>query len=225
MKQKTISVDDKNLQIHISNLGAYNEMRFIIDNEISVIEDILHESKKKDTFLDVGANMGAHSISVDKKIETVYSIEPHPVNLSHLSINSQMNNSDIDIFACGLSDSKGYLEIDSPEQKMKVDGSASTGGASNTEKAAIAVRLEKGDEFIRQNGLNIPQIIKIDVEGSEMSVLRGLKTTIEHADCRVVYCEVHDNKFEEIKQFFNSSGYDTNIIGHDRIIKAMKGQK
>jgi FkbM family methyltransferase len=195
-------------------------MRFVIDNEVAIIEDILDEAKENDTFLDIGANMGIHSMFVDKKVRTVYSIEPHPVNLSYLVMNSNMNNSNIDIFGCGLSDAEGYLKINGPRENMEVDGSSSVNATADIEGNAVSVRLEMGDKFIQQNELENPQIVKIDTEGAEVSILRGLEDTIKNTDCRIIYIEPHGENSQKVKDIVRKYGYSTVTIGDGRIIKA-----
>jgi hypothetical protein len=39
--------------------------------------------------------------------------------------------------------------------------------------------------------LPLPAAVKIDVEGEELSVLRGLRRTLSESACRMVCCEVH----------------------------------
>ncbi|MFC6787153.1 FkbM family methyltransferase [Halobaculum halobium] len=220
--KSNINIDSYSIEVNISNKGSYKEMRHINNTEISIIKDMLDESEKSDTFLDIGANMGVHSIFIDKKVEDVYSIEPHPVNLSHLNINSHINQSGISMYACGFSDTAGYIEINSSRTGMQVDGRASIKRPNdNKNNSTILVRLEKGDKFIQQNELDIPEMIKVDVEGAEMSVLRGLEDTINHASCKVIYCEYHNNE-KNIRSFLKSAGYSTTLIGDGRIIKAMR---
>jgi len=48
------------------------------------------------------------------------------------------------------------------------------------------VKLIRGDDFIRQNNLPLPQTIKIDVEGYEYRVLLGLEKTLRSEICQIV---------------------------------------
>jgi len=48
------------------------------------------------------------------------------------------------------------------------------------------VKLVRGDDFIRQNNLPLPQAIKTDVEGYEYRVLLGLEKTLRSEICQIV---------------------------------------
>ena len=37
----------------------------------------------------------------------------------------------------------------------------------------------------------MPRLVKIDVEGAEYGVIRGLSGTLSHPSCRMVCCEIH----------------------------------
>lgn len=62
------------------------------------------------------------------------------------------------------------------------------GGASITshdfgtkEKIPVTIKIVRGDDFIQSNELPTPAFIKIDVEGHELKVLKGLSQTISTA--------------------------------------------
>lgn len=86
------------------------------------------------------------------------------------------------------------------------------GGASITshnfgtkEKIPVAIKVVRGDDFVATNNLPLPGFIKIDVEGHEMKVLRGLLHTITQA--RPVI------QFEYGKHYINERIYLKDIYG------------
>jgi FkbM family methyltransferase len=75
------------------------------------------------------------------------------------------------------------------------------------------VEIVAGDSFRQAQGLPIPRVVKIDVEGYEYCVLQGLRATLMQASCELVCCEVHPNFLpkeattEMILSFVRSLGF------------------
>jgi FkbM family methyltransferase len=169
--------------------------------------------------------MGVHSIFAGFVVKSVYSVEPHPVNLSYLGINKDLNDSDnVNIYSCGLSDKSDYFQLRGRRVGITVDGSASiTERKDNFAYSEIYnIRVERGDNFLANNDLEPPTIIKIDAEGAEFSILKGLKGTISRPDCRLLYCETHSRNEDDIKDFLSEFGYSIKLLDNARIIKAEK---
>jgi hypothetical protein len=48
-----------------------------------------------------------------------------------------------------------------------------------------------GDSLVQKESVPEPTVMKIDVEGAEVRVLRGLEATLRNSECRLIFCEVH----------------------------------
>jgi hypothetical protein len=48
-----------------------------------------------------------------------------------------------------------------------------------------------GDEVLDRECLPVPAAAKIDVEGYEFHVIRGLRRTLTNLSCRLLCCEIH----------------------------------
>jgi FkbM family methyltransferase len=158
----------------------------------------------------VGSNIGLYTCFAlaHTNPELAIAIEPHPRNAKTLRQNGQLNGGNLKIFDIALSDVNrtAVLKPNPPTGHiLQLDDSD-----------GINVDVMPGDQFIHQYDLPQPSIIKIDVEGTELSVLRGLESTLKSSSCRIVYCELHPHKSEEsilettAKEILNQ--YDFSIV-------------
>ena len=80
-----------------------------------------------------------------------------------------------------------------------VDGSSVTNHIERDGAAkpgSISVQMALGDQVCERLG-HVPNVIKIDVEGFEEEVLRGLSQTLTHQQLRTVLVEVHFLQLEQ----------------------------
>lgn len=153
---------------------------FVARKSETVFFDYLQSSTGV-TVLDVGANIGLHScIAAESDKNTVYAIEPHPLNYQLLSRNTPEN---VEPSNLALSNTTGYVQFPDTDS---VDGSTQLPEITNDE---TGVKVVTGDTFVEQKNTP-PDIIKIDVEGCEGQVLEGLSDTLSKL-CHAVLLEVH----------------------------------
>lgn len=141
-------------------------------------------------FVDVGAHIGNHSVYVAKTGAKVVAIEPHPDTFEILERNVASNGLTVDLVnaACGASSAQASIELNDP---------------ANTGSAVITV----GGGTIRVVTLDslglAPSVVKIDVEGHELEVLKGAEQTlIAHRPAVIV--EHHSGPIDEV---FAQFGY------------------
>lgn len=127
-----------------------------------------------DCVLDVGANIGLHSLYLSRAVtETgrVIAVEPDPDNVELLTTNLKANGCDnATVLACAFSVESGSGELFQDEANR---GGLSLAKVSAAHRAGIAVPVRRGEEALAE--LNVrPRIVKIDVEGAEPLVFDGL---------------------------------------------------
>lgn len=149
--------------------------------ERTVLEDLISEIESHDVFWDVGADKGLYTCSTGRIISdgTVVAFEPHPIRRGELKRNLGRNNISATIRTEALSDIESEAEFG---YRIEPDGK---GGD-------FTATLIDGDKLIERNQVIPPTIIKIDVEGAELDVLRGLDETLKRDECRLVYVELHN---------------------------------
>ncbi len=128
-----------------------------------------------DTYIDIGANVGVHTITASRVVGErgfVIAIEPHPTTFSylkaHLVINRITNVSSRNV---GLSDSAGELELSSANERSGAFSFRSVAQRRHIVKVPVVV----GDQIIDKSLLRNRVLVKVDTEGFEHHVLRGLK--------------------------------------------------
>jgi len=134
-----------------------------------------YASRVKDcVFVDVGANVGHHSLYLSKYCAEVHAFEPLPVLYQEIEKKIERNGiKNIHVHKCGLGDEAGEFTYYMPEDKNHGMGSFVARQTDNTE--SVRLRIENGVEYLAANKITRIDIIKIDVEGYEPRVLRGLR--------------------------------------------------
>ena len=56
---------------------------------------------------------------------------------------------------------------------------------------AIEVLVATGDDLVASKGLPVPTVIKIDVEGFEIDVIKGIRQLLMNSALRKLFIEVH----------------------------------
>ena len=143
-----------------------------------------------DVVLDVGANVGAYSLLFAQWVGAsgrVYAFEPAPEARRGLERHVRLNHcSDrVSISAEAVSGSRGFAQFRATGAQG--DNRLVPSGLVD----GIPVRTTSIDEFCSVHYL-APSLIKIDVEGSELEVLRGAARTIAaRGDALALYVEMH----------------------------------
>lgn len=140
---------------------------------------------------DIGANVGLYTVLLAKVVGaggTVISFEPEGQTYAHLLDNLKLNGlTNVRCFRKALGQRSGQAMLYSSE---------AIGGASlvPTQKGwgpGEVVDIVAGDQLALAENLPLPRAVKIDVEGYEYAVIRGLCRTLAHPACEMVCCEVH----------------------------------
>lgn len=133
----------------------------------------------KPVLYDVGANTGHHSLYVAAGTKRIYAFEPYEPVLrkfrDHIARNELTH---IEVLAVGLGDTEGEANYYAPATTNRGTGSFLAGTTPQNNRTPIRLPVTRGDRVVMEKGLLAPDIIKLDVEGSEKLVLRGLAETI-----------------------------------------------
>lgn len=149
------------------------------------IEPFLAQARRRGTIADVGANIGNHTLAFAGHFDRVISFEPNsqiwPAIERNIAINPWAN---IELRKVGLGDQVA-------DQPIFVNGNhgLSTFLSGELDNAhGVASHIAIGDEELAGVAIDA---IKIDVQGYEPQVLRGLRRTIE-ANRPLIWVEISE---------------------------------
>lgn len=177
-------------------------------------------------FWDIGAHFGYHSFSFASLVGEnghVYSFEPNPFNaarfLMHLKKNTCLATR-ITLNTFALSDTDGETTF---VFSSDVDGSSSSGShlvdartpleseTYNNFKTQIVTTFTI-DSIFNEFEIRIPDVIKIDVEGAELLVLKGGNTFFKKHK-PIIFMEVHNIlMMYYVHDFMINYGYSVRVL-------------
>ena len=153
--------------------------------------------------LDIGANIGNHSVFFANFFSNIYSFEPYPDSYYLLKFNSK-NFNNIKTFNFGASDvdENQYMYIASDTTMSRNTLFSDRVEPKKIEQIhpkKIKVELKNLDNLLKENKVKKISFIKIDIEGYEYKALIGLKNTIIN-DSPIIVLEQWTDAFDEIKK-------------------------
>jgi FkbM family methyltransferase len=167
---------------------------------------------------DIGAFQGIMTLFFARRAEAVIAYEPHPANYERVLENVQLNAlRNVTVLNRALGDREGTLTLAyDPRMPGAATGDPAIVGqirGSIPAAAAVEVPVTRLDDDLARHNLPQPDFVKIDVEGMELAVLRGMPKTLA-ASHPALYLEMHgatedekNRKAAEIIQFLITQGY------------------
>lgn len=200
--------DDIKMQLDITKkMGAaffwigyheFNEWRY------------LHRFLKPNmVFIDIGANQGEYALFAAKRLKEgmVLAFEPVDSFFNQLGINVKLNGfTNIRCFNCGLGQAPASMPIYMAKetQAMAHEGLATIYPSDDRGHFVQDIQIEVFDDMVNTLAINRLDMVKIDVEGSELSVLNGMKKTILKFRPHIL--------IEMNEATFNTAGYELTTV-------------
>jgi FkbM family methyltransferase len=207
---------------------SYHEFK----SEEPIIEDIISEIEKDDIFYDIGANIGLYSCVISKVLNegNVVAFEPSPPAYRKLRKNAELNEDRFRHYQVAISDTNSKVEF-----SVDVGDKQSRQSTLNTDRDGNGYEIEtvssrQLSSIVSEEDIPSPTIVKIDVEGAEYKVLRGMDDLLDNV--RIVYGEIHHPVLDdfgttgsEIIGFLESANFDIERLyqrGNNEFIKATR---
>jgi FkbM family methyltransferase len=192
---------------------------------------IMHRGE---TFVDVGANVGYYSLKIAKEYSskgvTIVAIEAHPGNYKALSKNIELND-----FKCitainkAVSDHTGivtlYDRVDTRNRIRSEMYSLSNAflhesNVAPPEGGSLEIECDTLDNIL---GGQRVDVMKIDIEGAEVSALEGATQILKKL--RKIIVEVHGTNFDKVMQILDATHNFKCETIETRIMKYIIGSK
>jgi len=194
-------------------------------NEIKILDNltrIILKKKKQDiVFIDVGANFGLYSIYFSKLLNDkgyVYAFEPDKNCCNLIERNPLINNAkNILINNCALSDKIGFTKMSNVDDQTAL---GFVGDVNKEHDELNKIKVTTLDSIFEKEKKEI-DIVKIDVEGHEASVINGFKQLLSETKTSpkvmmIELVDVHLSRYgstskDELINFICSFGYSSYI--------------
>lgn len=163
-------------------------------NEIPVQQALAQNLQAGDVLYDIGANVGFFAIIGARLVGLtgrIYAFEPVPGNAAAVQHNASLNNlAQVTVLQKAVSDHEGSGAL--------LLAHYSGGSALSTVdtpppdlKEIIDVDVVSIDSLVGRGAIRPPTVVKIDVEGAEINVFRGMSQTIDDYKPLIIY-EIDD---------------------------------
>jgi FkbM family methyltransferase len=186
--------------------------------DLPVSEMLARLIRPGDTVIDVGANVGYTTLLASVAAGPggrVISFEPHPDLFAILERNTaagreQFHIAETVLHRAALGETAGTAELVVPPQFEKNDGVARIDPHGTPGPDRISVSMETIDEVL---GDGTADVLKIDVEGFELQVLRGAARALVSRRIRHIVFEDYDIKHSEVVRYLEGLGFRIFSVG------------
>ena len=193
-------------------VGSHTHGCWLGTYERTKIREFERSLNDGDVVYDVGANVGVYSLVAARQVGrsgAVFAFEPLPRNLAflrqHIALNSVENVTIVDAAVGSKSGSAAFEVAAHPAM-----GRLSHEGIQRVDVVVL-------DELVTARKIPPPSIMKIDVEGGEVEVLKGAEKTLT-ARHPVIFLATHGRSIhEQCCRILRDWGYERTPLGGDDI--------
>ena len=186
------------------------------ENETNLVKSKIKEGE---IVVDIGANIGYYSLIFAKlvgKSGKVFAFEPEPKNFHLLQKNLKTNSyENVTIEKKGISDKNGKSKFYISERNV---GAHSIFPHTKYHKSFIDVEIVTLDDYFHKKEIDKISFVKIDVEGGEVAILRGMSCILANENLKILIeysPEIYrrfGEKPEDLFKILNENDFQINSI-------------
>jgi FkbM family methyltransferase len=200
------------------SVREFNRCLKMFSKEPGTVAWMTQEVKPGDVFYDIGANIGVFSIQAARRVEPhgkIYAFEPHSANFARLVENIICNGLQEVVISCNipLHSSEGFAYFNYESITPGTSNSQLSCSSNKNGSCAPAVMSELKystsiDRLIEAGKILPAHHIKIDIDGNELEVLRGMLHLLQSSQRPLsVQVELNGHRNAEIMTLMQALGY------------------
>jgi FkbM family methyltransferase len=179
--------------------------------------------KDKACVFDVGANIGYYSLLMAVALRgrgQVHAFEPTPAVYSALERNAALNHlPNLVLNRCALADRDAAMDLFLPADGAWTNASLVEHFTAQSER--VVVQAMRFDSYCSRHAITCTDLVKLDAEGAELSVLRGMGELLLKWRPDII-CEVLEPFAKDLDEFFADTPYRRFLITDDRLEAASR---
>jgi FkbM family methyltransferase len=193
-------------------------------HEFADMTFVLHVLRAEDSFLDVGANIGAYTVLAGKVVgASCIAVEPIESTVAHLRDNVVLNaiESHVRVERCAVGEHSGVARMTSmgdTVNRIVLD--------AVHDQRVVEVPIRTLDELVADGP--VPQVMKMDIEGYELPALRGATKLLSDRNLRACIIEVWSasgsvtQNGHEVLALMDRFGFE--VVEYDAFTRALRSR-
>jgi FkbM family methyltransferase len=215
---REVRIDNLALSLDISDYVSHYAYYGFSDLSLSVLLSLVREG---DNVIDVGANIGVVGLRLARKIfpGKVLSIEPDKTNFEAASQNVQRNQiTNLSLMNVAVGHARGTAVMHERAPGNRAGNRMAPDGITGYE-----VTMTLLDALVEVDQLRPVRLMKIDVEGYELRVLKGSRRLLQE-DRPSLFVEIDDNNLRDQGDSAADLVHVIWSMGYTKLTRADTGQ-
>jgi len=202
-------IQNSKMLLNLNDKGISRDLYQFGIRERASTEKMKTILKKNQVVVDIGANIGYYVLIEANMGAKVYAIEPVPDNYNSLKKNIELNGyKNIKTYNIAIGNKIG-------KQTMYLSEKSNLHSMNAKEGKPIQVDIMTLDKFLSDK--EIPDIVRMDVEGYEYEIIKGMKGTLKKMKSGSwLFIEIHKLESKRAKQVFKMV-YESNFVLKEKI--------